>query len=138
MDVHVEFKLASQYQAAELFKRFYTPDVATPTEIEDVTDDGESDKDSGYATPSKEKLVDVELPEGEKLLVSWGKEPDLAELVLMSEKFKERVPDREFSMDAIQGYLMMHTGWPYEALECAEARAQEEKVKKGKAAKDIV
>ena len=56
----------------------------------------------------------------------------------MSEKFKERIPDREFSMDAIQGYLMMHKGWLYEALECAEAWAQEEKVKKGKVVKDIV
>jgi hypothetical protein len=87
----------------------------------------------GISTPPKEKLVDVELPEGEKLLASRGKEPDLAELVLMSEKFKERVPDREFSMAAIQGYLMMHKGRPYDALECAEAWVQEEKAKKGKA-----
>jgi chaperone BCS1 len=138
MDVHVEFKLASQYQAAQLFKRFYMPDDVTPTKVEEVADDGESDKDSGYATPPKEKLVDVELPEGEKLLASQGKEPDLAELVLMSEKFKERVPDREFSMAAIQGYLMMHKGRPYDALECAEAWVQEEKAKKGKVVKDTV
>jgi chaperone BCS1 len=52
MDVHVEFKLASQYQATQLFKRFYMPDDATPAKIEDVTDDGESDKDSGYAQQS--------------------------------------------------------------------------------------
>ena len=55
MDLHVEFKLTSQYQAAQLFKRFYMPDEVTPTKVEDVGDDGGSDKDSGYATPPKER-----------------------------------------------------------------------------------
>jgi chaperone BCS1 len=56
----------------------------------------------------------------------------------MSEKFKERVPDRGFSMAAIQGYLMMHKGRPYDALGCAEVWVQEEKAKKGKVVKDTV
>ena len=138
MDVHVEFKLASQYQAAELFKRFYMPDDATPTSVEDVPDDGESDKDSGYSTPPKEKLVDVELPEGEKLVVSERKELDLAGLVLLSEKFRDLVPDREFSMAALQGYLMLHKGRPFDAIECVEAWVKEERVKKVKVVKDTV
>ena len=138
MDVHVEFKLASQYQAAELFKRFYMPDETTTTRVEDVSDDGESDKDSGYSTPPKEKLIDVELPEGEKLLPSHQKEVDLAELVLLSDKFKEHIPDREFSMAALQGYLMMHKDRPYDAIECVEAWVQEEKAKKVKVVKDTV
>jgi len=138
MDVHVEFKLASQYQAAGLFKRFYMPDDATTTGVEDVPDDGESDKDSGYGTPPKEKLIDVELPEGEKLLPSHPKGLDLAELVLLSEKFKENIPDREFSMASLQGYLMMHKGRPYDAIECVEAWVQEEKVRKEQVVKDSV
>jgi chaperone BCS1 len=101
-------------------------------------DDGESDKDSGYSTPPKEKLVDVELPEDEKLLPSQQGELDLAELVLLSEKFKEHIPDREFSMAALQGYLMMHKGRPHDAVECVEAWVQEEKAKKVKVVKDTV
>ena len=140
MDVHVEFKLASRYQASELFKRFYMPDDSTTTSLlEDVPDDGESDKDSGYCTPPKEKLVDVELPEGEKLHAeSERKELDLAGLVLLSEKFKDHVPDREFSMAALQGYLMLHKGRPTDAIECVEAWVKEERVKKVKVVKDTV
>ena len=141
MDVHVEFKLASQYQAAELFKRFYMPDDPIPTTDveEELHDDGESDKDSGYATPPKEKLVDVELPEGEKLLTaSDRKELDLAQLVLSSDKFKDYIPDREFSMAALQGYLMLHKGRPCDAIERVEAWVKEEKAKKEKVVKDTV
>lgn len=143
MDVHVEFKLASRYQAAELFKRFYMPDeviAADTTSLEAASEDGESDKDSGYSTPPKGKLVDVELPEGEKLLSSDcdQKELDLAGLVLASERFKEYVPDREFSMAALQGYLMLHKGRPSDAIECVEAWVKEERTKKEKVVKDTV
>lgn len=138
MDVHVEFKLASKHQAAELFKRFYMSDDTTTMKAEDVSDGGESDKDSGYSTPPKEKLVDVELPEGDNLLVSGQKGLGLAELALLNEKFKEHIPDREFSMAAIQGYLMMHKGRPHDAIECAEGWVKEEKTRKEKAVKDTV
>jgi len=139
MDVHVEFKLASQYQAAGLFKRFYMPDETTATGVEDIPDDGESDKDSGYCTPPKEKLVDVELPEeSEKFLPLGKKELGLAEVVLLSEKFKEWIPDREFSVAALQGYLMMHKGRPHDALECVDAWVREEKAKKVEVVKDTV
>ena len=136
MDVHVEFKLASQYQAAELFKRFYMSDDAAATGVEDVPDDGGSDKDSGYSTPPEGKLVDVELPEGEKLLPSHRKGPGLAELVLLSERFKEHIPDRECSMAALQGYLMMHKGRPCDAIEGVEAWVREEKAKGKQEVKD--
>ena len=68
MDVHVEFKLASQYQAAELFKRC--------------------------------------------------------------------IPDREFSVAALQGYLMMHKGRPYDATEFVDAWVQEEKAKRAEVVED--
>jgi chaperone BCS1 len=135
MDVHVEFKLASQHQAAELFKRFYMVGDAAATTVEGDPEDPESDKDSGYSTPPKEKLVDVELPKGEKLLASIQKHLDPEELVLASEKFKEHIPDREFSMAALQGYLMMHKGRPQDALECVDGWVNEDKAKKEKVTK---
>jgi len=139
MDVHVEFKLASQYQAAGLFKRFYMPDEKGITaRVADVSEDGESDSDSGYATPPKQKLVDVELPEGEELLPSREKDLGLVELALLSEKFKERIPDREFSVAALQGYLMMHKGRPHDATELVDAWVREEKAKRVDAVEDTV
>jgi len=138
MDVHVEFKLASQYQAAGLFKRFYMPDDVTPAKVEGAPNGRQGDADSGYSTPPKEKLVDVELPEGEKLLPLHQKGLDLAGLVLLSEKFKEHIPDREFSMASLQGYLMMHKGRPYDAIECVEAWVEEERARKGQTIKNSV
>lgn len=118
MDVHVEFKLASQYQAAELFKRFYSPDNVTAKKVEDGSDRGESGEDSGYSTPSGE-LTDVELTSPHR------KELDLAELALLGEKFKISIPEREISMAALQGYLMMYKDRPYDAVESVEAWVQE-------------
>ena len=120
-----------------VFKQFYMPDETTVTGVEDVSDDGESNKDSGYATPPKEKPIDVGLPESE-LVPLQREELGLAELVLPSKGFKERIPDREFSVAALQGYLMMHKGRPYDALECVDAWVQEEKAKKVNVVEDTV
>jgi len=132
MDVHIEFKLASQYQAAELFKRFYMPNNTAATTADNIPDDGKSSK----GTPPREKLVDVELPESEEAAHSQRKELDLTELVLLSEKFQKHIPDRELSMAGLQGYLMMHKDEPYDAIECVEAWVQEEMAKKRKVAED--
>jgi len=134
MDVHVEFKLASQYQAAELFKRFYMPGDITATGAENIADDGRSDKDC--SVPPKEPLVDLELPKSEKVPHSERREFGFTELMLLSEKFKDHIPDRELSMAALQGYLMMHKGRPYGAVECVEAWVQAERVKKGEVVED--
>ena len=123
MDVHVEFKLASQYQAGELFERFYTPDDAPSTGVEN----GNTDR----VSPSlKEKLVDAELPEYEKLFALGQRKLNLTELALASEKFKEYIPDGELSMATLQGYLMIHKGRPYDALDGVEAWVREERAKK--------
>lgn len=48
MDLHLEFRLASKYQARELFARFYLPSEAS---IEDVDEESEKESvDSGYAS----------------------------------------------------------------------------------------
>ena len=53
-------------------------------------------------------MIDVkrELPEGEKFLPS-RQELDLAELVILSNKFKEHIPDGEFSMAALRTRHLM-------------------------------
>ena len=44
MDLHIEFKLASKYQARELFKRFYLPST-TSKDTEESVDENVSDED---------------------------------------------------------------------------------------------
>lgn len=72
MDLHVEFQLASRFQAQEMFRRFYVPDNGSSDVA--VEEDEQTEKesvDSGYATPSEKgspktvptaQLVDVSAP----------------------------------------------------------------------------
>ena len=121
MDVHVEFKLASQYQAAELFKRFYSPESITPNKVKGASEEGKNGKDTGYSSPVREKLVDVELSPSPR------KELDATELALLSETFKVNVPDREISMASLQGFLMRYKDRPRDAIGCVGGWVREER-----------
>ena len=48
------------------------------------------------------------------------------ELDVLAGQFKESIPEREFSMDALQGYLMMHKNQPHRAVEGARKWVGEE------------
>ena len=150
MDVHVEFKLASQYQVGKLFKRFYLPTPRTSTALRSPSKDATASKDedadrrvsdSGYGTPAEpetEKLIDVELPAGvqDQSLATIARRrkrefnvpPE--ELDVLVEQFRELVPEREFSMAALQGYLLMHKNQPHRAVECAGKWVEEEMAKR--------
>jgi len=52
------------------------------------------------------------------------------ELDVLAGQFKELIPEREFSMDALQGYLMMYKDQPRRAVECAGKWVREEMDKK--------
>ena len=151
MDVHVEFKLASQYQVGELFKRFYLPTPRTtstaqwPSSKDTATskhEDGDRKvPDSGYNTPSEaetEKLVDVELPlearDQSLAAVARQRKRDVMitpeELEVLMERFRESVPEGEFSMAALQGYLLMHKNQPHRAVECARGWVEGEMAKR--------
>jgi mitochondrial chaperone BCS1 len=151
MDVHVEFRLASRYQVGELFKRFYLPTPRTSTNQRSsprentITGDEDSDRkasDSGYTTPADaetEKLIDVELPSVQDqslAAVSRRRKCDvktsvsLGELDVLMERFRELIPERAFSMAALQGYLLLHKNQPYRAVECARGWVEEETAKR--------
>jgi len=139
MDVHVEFMLASQYQVGELFKRFYLP-----THRSSSKDDEDGDRkvsDSGYNTPAKaetEKLIDVESPSDARdqslAAIARQRKHDVAiplgELDTLMERFGGMVPEREFSMATLQGYLLTHKNRPHRAVECAGKWVEEEMAKK--------
>ena len=150
MDVHVEFKLATQYQIGELFKRFYLPTPRTSTAQRPSSKDIATSKpedgdhkvpDSGYNTPSEaetEKLVDVELPlearDQSLAAVARQRKRDVIitpeELEVLVERFRELVPEGEFSMAALQGYLLMHKDQPHRAVECARRWVEGEMTKR--------
>jgi len=63
-----------------------------------------------------------------------SKDGDVSEeLDVLAERFRELIPEREFSMEALQGYLMMHKNQPHRAVECAGKWVGEEMAKRGQA-----
>ena len=150
MDVHVEFKLASQYQVGELFRRFYFPTPCTSTTRQSLSKDTTTSKDedgdrktsdSGYGTPVEsetEKLIDIELPtevqDQSLATTARRRKRDIhippGELDVLVDRFRELVPEREFSMAALQGYLLVHKHQPYRAVQCAGKWVEEEMAKR--------
>lgn len=146
MDVHVEFNLASQYQVGKLFERFYLPTPRTSFTLRSPSEDSTASKDedvsdSGYGTPVEpetEKLIDVELPtrvhDQSIAITARRRRRDVkippGELDSLMERFREIVPERVFSMAALQGYLLMHKNQPHRAVECVGKWVEEEMAKR--------
>lgn len=147
MDVHVEFKLASQNQVGELFKRFFLPTPSVQrSPSKDTTARGDEDgdgktSDSGYNTPVEaepEKLIDVEPPSDVRdqslAAVSRRRKRDtkisLEELDILTEQFRASIPEWEFSMAALQGYLLLHKNQPHRAVKCAAKWVEREMTKR--------
>jgi mitochondrial chaperone BCS1 len=133
MDLHVEFRLASRYQARELFKRFYVPD--SPEEVvEDEDENDASSGDSGYVTPTKEGFDSVpsvvpksvvgnkEAPPNYNGTAHSARAPKLSKKKIerLAEQFSARIPERELSMASLQGYLMSYKIRPFQAVDDVE------------------
>ncbi|KAH9967184.1 P-loop containing nucleoside triphosphate hydrolase protein [Russula dissimulans] len=135
MDLHVEFRLASQYQARELYKRFYVPDApegATVDEVEVKDEDEEgTSNDSGYVTPTKvefdstpsaPKTNGPDEPPKYNGVAHSSRAPKLSKgkIALLAEQFAARIPERELSMASLQGYLMSYKTRPFQAVDDIE------------------
>ncbi|KAH9073493.1 P-loop containing nucleoside triphosphate hydrolase protein [Lactarius deliciosus] len=133
MDLHVEFRLASRYQARELYKRFYLPGTS---EVEGAsTDEDEGDavptSDSGYVTPTKEgpsptpsapKSIVQDVPPNYSGATHSTSAPKLSRKRVehLAERFASQIPEREFSMASLQGYLMSYKVRPFQAVDNVE------------------
>lgn len=147
MDLHVEFKLASKYQARELFKRFYMP-VDIPQGDENDSADEDNADDSGFGSSMSSEPEDLfdtgpecSAPADHAPLIE-GFDDSAEEAQIQSEtveshpfppsaplksirqlavQFAEIIPDREFSMASLQGYLMAYKSRPCDAIRNAAA-----------------
>ncbi|KAF9028908.1 P-loop containing nucleoside triphosphate hydrolase protein [Hymenopellis radicata] len=127
MDLHIEFKLAAKYQARELFMRFYNPSDPGRMGSDLVDDSAKYDKeslasdDSGYASShTQSSLESLALPSSVtfigKLHTTQGPQLSQRRFVELADTFAEGIPDHEFSMASIQGYLMWHKTDPVAAV----------------------
>ncbi|KAJ7654493.1 P-loop containing nucleoside triphosphate hydrolase protein [Mycena polygramma] len=140
MDIHVEFNLASKYQAQKLFYSFYLPSDESATADDDEKD---KDSDSGYnstddveaesnasepdaAVPARDAV-----PEKLKFFGTTHRQhaPKLRrkQVAALAARFAEAIPERELSMAALQGYLMTYKIRPYEAVNAAKDWVESER-----------
>ena len=132
MDVWVEFKNASKYQAEGLFRNFFP---AHEDDIEILTESTPVDSNSSLSLSRTESRVsatsfetsstDVSTPGSKSALISHEAAPTLehaspldaerltpARLSQLAKLFAESIPDEEFSVAALQGYLLKNKTRP--------------------------
>ncbi|KXN84242.1 putative mitochondrial chaperone BCS1-B [Leucoagaricus sp. SymC.cos] len=109
MDLHIEFKLASKYQARELYRCFFLPDSELLAEAE-ARSKSPSRDGSEADTNKAERTEKVSLLEVEET-ASNTSETSTA----VASTLPDALPEREFSMASLQGYLMTYKTRPMEA-----------------------
>lgn len=158
MDIHIEFKLASQYQARELYRCFYLPDSELEKDAAEKdttsqngspsTDSDDGDDDSGYSSVNEKEdseadpllsptASDASPVTGAVSFIGYthsGRAPKLSpeEVARLAASFAACIPEREFSMAALQGYLMTYKTRPLEAIKEAPAWVAKERADSGK------
>ncbi|KAK7062605.1 hypothetical protein VNI00_000093 [Paramarasmius palmivorus] len=151
MDIHIEFKLASKYQARELFKRFYNPsdsleEVAEAVGIYSKDLNSTSDNDSGYTSSVDESETPGTDVDSSKPVV-WGSmhherahKLTMSRINTLAERFAAAIPERQISMASLQGYLMNYKIRAVDAVKDVEAwiekvlkeKQEKEQKKKGR------
>ncbi|KAF9466132.1 P-loop containing nucleoside triphosphate hydrolase protein [Collybia nuda] len=141
MDIHVEFKLASHYQARELYRCFYLP--VEDLDAENIEEKGNSD--SGYASSVDTDTDDAEIPntvETVKTIVTTteavtftgrshrdrGPKLSRSQVTKLANQFAENIPERTFSMASLQGYLMAYKTRPLDAVKDVAAWVAKERL----------
>ncbi|KZT67586.1 P-loop containing nucleoside triphosphate hydrolase protein [Daedalea quercina L-15889] len=134
MDLHVEFHLASRYQAEHMFKSFFMEEeeghgygAPTPEKSSEMPS---SVPPSPPATPPSTSPDLPPTPTSEaKLSAGFCARIDLSgqEVCELAARFADIIPERQFSMASLQGYLMLYKSDPRAAVADAPAWVQEEK-----------
>ena len=118
MDIHIEFKLASKYQARELYRCFYCP--------ESVKEDPASPIDDKALPFSEKDTTSTPKPASFGGHFHGSLKLPRAEVDVLAARFANVIPEREFSMASLQGYLMTYKFRPEEAIEDAPAWIKKE------------
>jgi len=131
MDVWIEFKHASKWQSEQLFNNFFPAALADsippgpPPTIEEEkraagipVDEHDSDcKCKKSSTAASERMADGTLTP----TLAPAKPLDAATLAQLAKKFAAAIPDDEFSVASLQGYLLKNKTRPQSAADDAAA-----------------
>jgi len=116
MDVHIEFGLASKWQAAQLFRSFY-PAYNNKSEPAPVNTTSSSSETAPLLSKSG-PVARVKLSNPSSELSPAARMPRMTREALneLAEQFAAAMPDGEFSMAQLQGLLMGFKSRPIEAV----------------------
>ncbi|EJU03604.1 P-loop containing nucleoside triphosphate hydrolase protein [Dacryopinax primogenitus] len=123
MDVWVDFKNATSWQAERLFKNFF-PYV------------GQKLEDGSVATIETLSLRPPTSRKKSKASARAAPVLTEAEMTELASTFAQRVPDGEMSVAALQGYLLKNKSRPKEAVAEVEAWVKKERETKAKLKKE--
>ena len=110
MDVHLEFKNASKYQAGKLFTRFYLPQA-----VEKEVDSLPVAVAPGPAMLSLYASDMDALTEKPSCMDNF--QPDEKAIQELAIQFSRAIPEYEFSMASLQGYLLLYKTRPLDAVQ---------------------
>lgn len=134
MDLHVEFRNASKYQAHELFSRFYLPNETSTLDDDDEKSFESASDNSGLQPAQSEVSMEMEkLSPISDLPITgithMGRAPKLSrsQIAKLAESFADGIPERECSMASLQGYLMGYKIRPVEAVDEVAAWVESER-----------
>ncbi|KAG8828635.1 hypothetical protein FRC19_000022 [Serendipita sp. 401] len=96
MDVWINFKHATKYQAEGIFKCFFPSSDTTPATTESESTDAPKNKRKHYASMP---VLSAE------------------ELATLAKQFADKIPENELSVASLQGYLLKNKSRPRECVE---------------------
>ncbi|PVF97722.1 P-loop containing nucleoside triphosphate hydrolase protein [Serendipita vermifera] len=136
MDVWINFKYATKWQAEGIFKRFF-PTKSKPSQSGSQTPTG-SESSGNKNLPTEGSVADgVKRKRASTPLFALDEE----ELSTLAKKFGEQIPEDEVSVAGLQGFLLKNKARPRECVEevaawIVEERERREKLKKEKEEKE--
>jgi len=156
MDIHIEFKLASKFQAGQLYRCFYlAEDDKTAPHVRGNAGKEGSDLDSESSSEVDVDLIDLDTNgvqesktaastlEAKVAVSGHFHRADLAvsrisqgRILKLADQFEDAIPEREFSMASLQGYLMGYKTRPINAVRDVASWIEKEKAER--AAKMVV
>lgn len=111
MDLLVEYKLATRQQIIDLFARFYSPDLMTRTA---KSTQGAKEPIHTAIVVSDEAASLVKKSDNSSFFV--GSMPTAAEIAELAVQFADKVPESQYSIAQLQGFLLCSKRNPHGAI----------------------
>ncbi|THG96922.1 hypothetical protein EW026_g5002 [Hermanssonia centrifuga] len=127
MDVWINFKNATKWQAEGIFQCFFPAKKAATAPSESDTS-----KEATGTIASQSNLAAPKRKKGSQILHSLSED----EITVLAKRFADAIPNDEFSVASLQGYLLKNKTRPRECVEEAPAWVIQERETRAKLKKE--